>query len=291
MPDPGPHLKALPLAAVLFLTAGLAVFAVGDAIAKLLVQDLPALQVNWGRFAFMVPCLALVVHPRRWPALAQSAVPRQQLIRSLLPVLSSFFFVLGVAAVPLADAAAILFTSPFFVLVLSVFFLGERVGAHRWASVVVGFLGMLIILQPGAGSVSPGGWFVVAAAATFAGFQILTRRIGSRDTTLQMVVWVTVLGAAAMSAIVPFVWVTPDAGEWLLLIASGVISAIGHGCFAIAFVRAQASAIAPLVYTQLIWATLLGFLLFGDLPGLLTLVGAMIIVGAGLYVIWRENYA
>ena len=206
-------------------------------------------------------------------------------------MISSLFFVLGVAAVPLADAAAILFTSPFFVLVMSVLFLGERVGPHRWASVVVGFLGMLIILQPGAGTVSVGGWFVVAAAIVFAGFQILTRRIGDRDPPLKMVVWTMVLGAAVMSAIIPFVWVTPDARGWLLLVASGVVSALGHGCFAIAFVRAQASAIAPLIYTQLIWATVLGFFLFGDLPGLLTLVGAAIIVGAGLYVIWRESNA
>ena len=279
----------MPLRAVLFATAGLAVFAVGDAIAKLLVQELPAMQVNWGRFAFMVPFLALAIHPRRWPALARSAAPGLQVLRAVMPLLSSLFLILGIATVPLADATAILFTSPFFVLVLSILFLGERVGVRRWASVVVGFFGMLVILQPGAGGGVLGGWLVVVSAATFAVFHIVTRIIAGRDTPLQMLVWTAVLAAVAASAVMPFVWIAPSASQWVLLVASGTISTIGHGCYAMAFARAQASAIAPLIYTQLVWATLLGFLVFGDLPGASTVVGAAIIVGAGLFIIWREN--
>lgn len=259
-----------------------------DTLAKHLNQSYPVVQVVWARYLFHGLLLALYLN-RRLPQAARSNRRGLQLWRSIFMLGATALFFTAISIIPLAQAAAIMFLAPLIVTGLSMPLLGERVGPRRWAGVLVGFIGALIIVRPGGDAVDPAAFLVLGAACCYALYQITTRKLAGLDPPLTTLGYSTVAGILATNAAVPFVWVTPDLAGWLAMIGMGLAAGLGHFALIKAFESAPAATISPLGYSSLIWATLFGFAVFGELPDRWTVVGALIIAGSGLYIAHRER--
>jgi drug/metabolite transporter (DMT)-like permease len=190
---------------------------------------------------------------------------------------------------PLADCVVIAFVSPLLVTALSVPLLGERVGIHRWGAVIFGLFGVMFVIRPGMRIVHWASILPLIAALFYANFQITTRILGRIDDALTSLFYTSVGGLILSSIAVLFVWVSPSLEQWLILVWLGFLGVVGHYFMIKAFELAPVSLLAPFDYTALIWATLLGFVLFGDLPDAWTIMGAIIIISSGLYLIKRER--
>jgi len=190
---------------------------------------------------------------------------------------------------PIADAVAIAFIAPLIAVGMSVLLLGERVGPRRWSAVVVGFVGMLIIIRPGAGVLQWTVVFPIGMATFYALYQVVTRMIRGSADPLNALFYTALVGAVAASLVVPFFWEMPTLRQAAMLVGIGLMGGIGHWFIIMAYERAEVSAVAPFAYTELIWAVVLGYLVFGEFPDLYTFIGAGVIAAAGLYVLYRER--
>ena len=270
----------------MLLTTGL--FTSLDATAKYLAQDYPVPQVLWARFSFHLLFVAAFLGTRLSVTLRSQRLGLQ-LTRSVLMLLTTGMFFFAVRALPLADVVAIMFVGPLFVTALSVPLLGDYVGPRRWSAVAVGFLGALVIVRPGSGIMQGLAILPVLAALSHALYTITTRQLANHDLPMTTLFYTAALGAAVTSGIVPFFWVAPDPAGWLLMALLGFFGAAGHLTLIKALGYASPVVVAPLSYASLIWSIGLGFALFGDLPDAMTLVGAVLIAGSGLYVFHRER--
>lgn len=261
-----------------------------DTTMKYTLQFLPLVEVTWARF-FFASLAALIICGKELPNLWRSASPGFQLFRSLLLMLTTGLFNAGVVQVPLATATVLMFLSPILVTVMSALFLHEHVGWRRWAGVAVGFVGALVVARVwdnGLAMFNTGTVLLFAAAAANASYQITTRKLRS-DQPLTTLIYTAATGAIVSTGLLPWHWQTPDASEWLLLIGAGLLGCFGHLFLIKAFRLAPASVIAPFAYTSLIWATILGFAIWQDVPELSTIVGASLIIGSGFYIFLRER--
>jgi drug/metabolite transporter (DMT)-like permease len=278
---------------ILLMLLTMVFFVAADAIAKYLTRSYPVIEVTWGRFVFHLALLLPFLAARRDLSVFRTSALRLQLTRSLLQIGSTILYFFGIALLPLATATVIAFAQPLLLTVFSVPLLGEKVGARRWSAVLVGFLGVLIIVRPGGGgTLGVSHWAMLlplATAAISSFYQIATRLVARTDAVETSLFFTAVSGAVVMTIAVPFVWQTPDLAGWSLMMATGFLAGAGHYCIIHAFKRAPASVLAPFSFTQIIWAMALGYLIFGDLPDGGTLLGAVIIVGSGLYVFYRES--
>jgi drug/metabolite transporter (DMT)-like permease len=272
---------------IVLMLATMVIFVTCDTTAKWLTRFYPVPQVVWARFFFALLFVALLLGPR---ALAGFRSQRLglQLARSVLQIGSTATFFFAVAALPIATAVSISFLQPLFITALSVPLLGERVGPRRWAAVACGFAGVLAIVRPGA-AMEPALLLPVGTAACSAIYYIATRIVSRTDPVTTSLFYTAGLGALVTSALLPWSWSTPDALGWALFAVVGGLAGLGHLLVIQAYGHAPASLLAPFVYTQLIWATGLGWLLFGDLPDGWTAFGALVIVASGLYVFHRER--
>jgi drug/metabolite transporter (DMT)-like permease len=270
------------------MIAATALFVGSEAIGKLLSVHYATVQVVWGRFFFHALFLALILGARL-PAHLHTTRLGLQLVRSALLVGANYFFFAALRTMALVDANVIMFLAPIFTTALAIPLLAERVGAWRWAGVVGGFAGALVMIRPGVDGVQPAALLALGAAAFYAAYQIVTRRLSSYDSSVTTLCYTVVVGVAATSLIVPFAWTPPDAAGWLGMAAMGAIGGLGHFCLIRAFAHAPASVVSPFGYAGLVWSTLLGFAIFGDLPDRWTLAGAILIVGSGLYVLHHER--
>lgn len=262
--------------------------AVMDAMSKYLVQSYPVIQVVWARYFFQAIVVCLVLGGRLRPIVATRKLGLQ-IARSGLLLGASLAFVYGLKHIPLAEASTILFLAPLIVTALSVPLLGEVVGWRRWAAVAAGFVGALIIVRPGAGIFDMAVAFPVATAVFYAFYMIATRRLSRFDPALTTLFYTALVGALALSAVVPLSWRTPDVEGWGLMVVLGGLGGLCHFALIRAFAAAPAVVITPFEYSRLIWAAGFGLLLFGDFPDGWTMLGALIIVGSGLYVFHRER--
>jgi drug/metabolite transporter (DMT)-like permease len=259
-----------------------------DATAKFLVARYPVVEVVWARFMFHMIFVVLVLSPRlRLHVITHR--PWLQLGRSALILVTTMLFFSGVKMLPLADASAIMFTSPILLTVLAIPLLGEHVGPRRWAAVAVGFAGALIVVRPGMGVMGTGAVLLLGAALSNALYQLTTRKLRIADGPLTTLLYTALLGTVLLSLVMPAVWVTPQLTHWPLFALMGVFGGAGHFALIKAFQRAPAAVVAPFSYVSLLWATGFGFLLFNELPDLWTLVGASVIAGGGLYILHRER--
>ena len=264
-------------------------FVTMDATVKALLRDgyeLP--QVIWGRYFFHVLLLVIVLAPCI-RIVAQSGNLKLQLTRSVLMLLTTSLFFAGLMFVPLAEASAMMLLSPLVVTALAMPILKEPVGPRRWAGVVLGMLGAMIIIRPGSEFISLGILLPAAAACSFAIYQVSTRYLSEADPILTTLFFTALVGAVITSMVAPFYWTPPSSKAWMLLICAGVCGGIGHFALIKALTMSPASIIAPYSYLNLIWATIYGFVLFAELPDMWTICGAAIITGSGLYVYHRER--
>lgn len=259
-----------------------------DATAKFLVARYPVIEVVWARFVFHMIFVMIVLAPRLREH-ASARRPWLQLGRSALIVLTTVLFFFGVKLLPLADASAIMFISPILITVLAIPLLGEHVGPRRWAAVIVGFVGALIVVRPGMGVMGTGAALLLAAAFCNALYQLATRKLRTMDGPLTTLLYTASLGAVVLSFAMPIVWVSPDLAHWPLFALMGALGGAGHFALINAFQCAPAAVVAPFSYANLIWAIGFGFVLFGELPDLWTVFGASVIAGGGLYILHRER--
>ncbi len=247
-------------------------------------------QVVWARF-FFATLIALAAIGPRLAQVAVSARPGIQFTRSILLMVTTILFNIGIMTTPLATGSTIMFLSPFLVTILSIPFLGERVGPRRWAGIGVGFLGALIVVKPEPGHIGIGVLFLLASALTNATYQVATRKLHAADGAMTSFLYTAMAGAVLSSLIVPWHWQSPDLLGWALLVFCGLAGGVGHLCLIQSFRRAPASAVVPFSYSSLVWATGFGLVVFGEWPPMTTFIGAGIIIATGLYIFHRERAA
>ncbi len=264
-------------------------FACMDAGSKQLAESYAIVQILWLRFLSLLVIAAWLARRRGGNAALRTRHFWLQGARSLLLVVEIGLFILTITKLPLANAHAILAVTPLLVTALSVPLLGERVGIRRWSAIGVAFVGMLIILRPGLAVVHPMAPLALLCALMFALYQILTRIASRDDPPLTTLFYTAVIGTIGLTVIGPFFWTTPDARGWALFALVACLGASGHFLLIKALQLAPASVLQPFSYTTLIWATTVGFLVFGNLPDLATVVGAAIIAASGLYSFARER--
>ena len=273
---------ALILASTVFLGAS-------DVTAKYLSATLPSIEIAWIRFLVF----ALIMSPAMLPGsplyALQSNRPGLQLLRGAALLGSSLFFISGLRFLPIAEASATGFVAPLFVTALSIIFLGEKVGMRRWIATAVGLVGVLIILRPGTGAFHPAAFFPLVSALAWACTLIMTRMMSGSERAITTMTLSSIAGVSILTALVPFVWVAPTWHDILFGILIGVASTAGQWIVVLAFRYADASVLAPFSYTQLLWVSILGFLVFGEVPGIWTVTGAAFIVASGLYTAHRER--
>ena len=273
-------------AGVRAMVFGVAVFSVHDVVGKVIVEDYPVLQMLALRSGCALLVLLVITIVRGGlPPLPRAAV-RAHLLRLASMLGAIFLFFTALEELPLADATAIAFGAPFVMLVLSGPLLGERVPRAAWIAVAVGFVGVIIIVKPG-GDVRPAALLAVGASVLYALGMLTTRRLGRTESVLSLLFWMIagqfVLGLIAL----PFVWHPVEARHWPLLVGLAVLNLFGQLGLVRAFANAPPSVVAPFEYTALLWAAALGFVVFGDVPSARLWLGAAIIIGAGLYVMYR----
>jgi len=264
------------------------VFTLMALLIKLLGQHLHITQILLVRQIGMTIMVAPAIL-RNFPGSLRSERPRLQLIRVLFALVAMLGGFTAIIHMPLADATAIFFAKSFFITIFAVLFLAETVGVYRWSAVLVGFVGVMIMLQPGTDNFSIYGLASLIGAAGAAAVMILLRllsRIDSADTIMTY----GALGVGVVM-ILPgmYFWQQPTANEWVLLVAVSVVSYFAQKCNIFAYKFGEASLLASLDYVRLLWATLFGFLIFDQFPGLSTWIGAALVIAAAIFMIYRET--
>lgn len=278
------------LRAALAMLGAVAMFAVMDAFLKLLAPHYPLLQIATLRGLASLPLVLLwalaTVGGRgllrvRWSL---------HLLRGVLAVVMIALFAFGLRSLPLSTAYSLFFVAPLAITALSVPLLGEQVGARRWAAIMVGLAGVLVVLRPSSdGMFTLAGLAVLGAAAAYSVSAIAVRILGRSDSTQAMVFWTLAIMALLAGAAAAPQWQPIASDHWVLLAGLGITGALGQYAITEAFRRGEASVIAPLEYTALLWGTGLDLLLWQVLPDSFTLLGAAIIIVSGIYLLHRER--
>jgi drug/metabolite transporter (DMT)-like permease len=278
-----------PVRGILLVLASTVFLAASDVTAKYLTITLPVIQVAWLRFAVFALIMFLAALRYRQLNPFTSKRPGLQVVRGLGLVGSAILFISALQVLPVAEALAITFVSPIFVTALSIPFLGETVGWRRWTAAVIGLLGVLIIVRPGTGAFHPGAILPILSSFCWAIALVATRRSSALDDARTTMTYSALVGLACLTLLVPFSWKTP--GWWELVLGTfvGASSTAGHWIVVIAFRYAGASVLAPFAYSQILWATLLGYLVFGAIPDYWTWLGAGVIIASSLYSAHRER--
>ncbi len=278
-----------PGTGIAFQLSALLSFVLMDCAIKATVRTLPLAVVLWARFAFHMVFVSalLAAMGRRLPP--RSRAPRLQAVRSLCLGAANLTFSAALIHVPLAEATAIGFVSPLLTTLLAARVLGERVGWRRWFGLAVGFVGVLVIIRPGLGVTHPAALLVLGTATLFALYQVLTRRLAGTDDATTTIFHTGVASGVLTTLALPFAWASPTLAEWAMLALIGAIGGGSHFLLIQAFARAPASLLAPFAYTQMIWATVAGWIFFDEWPDLLAVVGGVIVAAGGIFVMVSES--
>ncbi len=263
------------------------VFALMALLIKLLGQRLHITQILLVRQIGMVIMVAPAIM-RNFPGTLHSERPGLQLTRVFCALVAMLCGFTAVIHLPLADATAIFFAKSFFVTIFAVIFLAEIVGVYRWSAVLIGFAGVLIMLQPGTDNFSIYGLFSLVGAAGAAGVMILLRLLSQSDSAETIMTYGSLGVGVVMILPGIYFWQTPTSSEWSLLVAVAVVSYFGQKCNIFAYKYGEGSLLASLEYVRLVWATLLGFIIFDQFPGGSIWVGASIVIAAAIFMIYRE---
>jgi drug/metabolite transporter (DMT)-like permease len=277
------HGGHVPISAALMIVGATFCFSSLDSIVKHLAGTYPVPLLVWARWMFQVGATAMWLGPKMRLGLVRTTRLKLQIARGVTLVVCGLLFMTALRSMPLADATALNYTSPVLVLVLSRFYLRERLTPARIAFIVAGICGMLLIVQPGSGIFRGASLLVLLAACIYASYQILTRLAAAEDPRVSLF-YPSLVSIVLLTPLLPFLDIGPDM-PWrdaLLVCCAGLLGTAGHFLFILAFQRAPASALTPFTYMQLVWAMLLGFVLFGDLPNAASTVGMLIIAGSGL---------
>ena len=280
--------RTAPIKGIALMVAGSGLITVSDAVIKWLTAGYSVGELLFIRGLFMFLPIALLVWKAGGPAVLRVKSWPGQLLRATTVIGSSFFFVTGLRHLPLADTTALAFAGPLFVTALAPVLLGERVGWRRWAAVLVGFAGVLVIARPTGPVLDPAILVPLGAALTGAFRDLLTRRLSATESSLSILVVSTAVVTLSGLATLPLGWTAPKWTDLGLMAFSGMILGLAHYLIIEALRVAEAAAVVPFKYSTLLWAVVLGAVVFGHMPDGGMLVGAALIVASGLYILHRE---
>lgn len=262
-----------------------------DTSAKWLVlSGMPSLEVVFARYSIHLLIVLAWFVPRFGPQVFKTSAPKLEIMRAVVLLGSTIFNFFAVAYLPLTVTGSILFASPILLCVLSIPLLGEQVGWRRWVAILVGFAGVLIIIQPGGSGFHWAMFLSLGAVTSYAFYNIFNRKLAGVDSPYTQQLYAALI---ATLCLLPFAfngWVWPsDTVGWIAFFAMGVFGALGHLLLTVAHRLAQASVLAPFVYPQIIYMSLASWLIFGQPPDIWIFVGAPIVIGSGLYIWLRER--
>jgi drug/metabolite transporter (DMT)-like permease len=282
-----------PVLGIMMKLGSVVLFAGMTVCIKMLGQHIPIGQTIFVRGVISALVLALLAWRTEGLHLLRTRNWKAHALRSLSGTISMFCLFTAVTMIPLADVTAISFTAPMFLTVLAMVFLGERIHRFRWTALAVGFLGVLIMVGPHLtfSGQAPIGVLLALAAAMFSAVAMVFLRsmsVGEHAITITFYFSLTFSGCAALTALQG--WPMPTAAQWWLIVIAGLFGVAGQLLLTYAYRYAEASTIAPLDYTSMVAAVILGYLFFDEIPGLSIWIGAPLVVGAGLIILWREYY-
>ncbi|GLK64321.1 EamA family transporter [Paracoccus kondratievae] len=287
--QPGDPARATQMRGIVLLLLAIVLFTLMDATGKYLSARYHPVQVVWARFITNLVIVMVIFAPRLRSTFASSR-PVVQFFRGVTQFGSILLFFCALQFIGLAEATAIMDINPVLITLGAAIFLGESIGIRRLLGILTALCGAMIIIRPGAGVFHPAALFALVAAFTYAAGAILTR-IARTDSTSTSILWSAVVGTVLASVAVPFFWQPVAMGDLWAFLLLGCFGTAAQALLIRAFSLAEAAAIAPFGYTGLVWAGFWGWLFWGNLPDIWTVVGALIIVGAGLYVWMREARA
>lgn len=279
--------QALP--AIACMVGAVASLTASDALIKSMSNTYSVGQLLFIRSLFVWPWIFFFAWRQGGLRVLRLNSTKGHFVRGFLVIASTFLFVTGLQYLPLANANAAIFMGPLFITAMAPLILGERVGWRRWAAVSIGFLGVLVMVRPGTDAFQWALLFPITGAMCGGLRDLITRRISQAENTLAMLAMTTIAIMVAGVISIPFGWAPFDSDDLVKFAVSGTLVTAGHYLMIDAFRRGEAGLVAPFKYTSLLWAIVIGYVAFGELPDHYTLAGATIIIAAGLYVFYRET--
>lgn len=282
-----------PRLGIFFMICTTLIFSLQDGLSRYLAGEYNVIMIVMIRYWFFA-LFVVAISARRSGGLrkvAKSAQPGIQIARGLLLVADVCVMVLAFVILGLAESHAIFAAYPLMVAALSFAILGERVGWRRWVAIVIGLVGVLIILQPGAGVFTPAALLPLIAAFMFALYTLMTRLVARKDSAETSFFWTGVSGAVAMTLIGPFFWQNLHGTDWLLMLLLCLTGSIGHYILIKAYEAASPTVVQPFSFLQLMFVSIIGFTIFDEPFEVTIAVGAVLIIASGLFTLWRERVA
>lgn len=280
----------VPLA-ILYMVGATLVFSMSSAASKWLVASYPIGEVLFTRTAVALTTLALFILPQMGLAVFRTARLRHHVMRSVSQGFSQTFLLIAFSMMPLAGATAINFSAPLFATLVSALLLKETVGLTRWAALLVGFCGVLIVTNPGAETFQIGALFALANAMLYGSVTAAVRGMTATESAETLTLYQLTLLTAFFSLLLPLGWITPTPVDAAWIVFNGAANAVGQYWWTRALHLAPASAVSPFIYLSLIWASILGFAIWGEVPTISLVIGSVVVVASGMFLLWREASA
>ena len=260
-----------------------------DGFAKYLSSTLPVLQITWSRYFFTIVITLPIMLFFYRKNLTWTEQPKLQLIRGLLLFCANILFFYSISIISLAKAITLAFIAPLIVTALSPFLLGEKVGYKRWAAVITGFIGSLIVIRPGFVELNLASIAALGTGVLYGFYLIITRKLHDSDNPLLTLLLTGIVGAVLGSLIMPTVWVSPTITEWYMMFAIGFFASLGHLFIILSLRYADASKLAPFGYFEIVTSIIIGYYFFNHFPDGWTFLGLFIIISSGIYIFRREH--
>ncbi|HVC50822.1 MAG TPA: DMT family transporter [Stellaceae bacterium] len=274
---------------ILYMVVSTVAFAGVNAVVKWEIAKYPIGEVAFYRSLFAFVTVAAMVLPRRGIAVLRTNRLRAHLGRGVSQFGSMTCMFIALSLMPLGSATAVSFAAPLFTTLLSIVILKERVGIHRWSALLIGFIGVVVIARPGAGAIQPGALFALANAVLISSVAIAIARMSVTESAETMTLYQMAIITLCTLTLLPFGFVRPGWHDAAMLAAAGAGNGIAQMWWTRSLSLAPPSAVVPFNYLSLVWAMILGFAVWGDVPGPDLIFGAAIVVGSGLYILWRET--
>lgn len=274
---------------IIMMVAATALFTIASAASKWLVAEYPIGEVLFLRsFSSFITCAAIFLPVHGFKIFATHR-PRDHMLRGLSQSISQFALLMAFRLMPIAGAIAISFSAPLFAAVVSIVWLRERAGLVRITALLIGFFGVLIVTEPGASSLTPGALFALTNAVMYGSVTVAVRGMARTESAMTLVIWQLLMLTILHGLLLAFGWRLPSPLDAALFFASGFLNAFGQWCWTKSLHMAPAAAVTPFYYLMMVWALLLGFIVWGDVPSPSLLIGSAIVVTTGLFLFWRET--
>ena len=260
-----------------------------DGFAKYLSTDLPVLEITWARYFFTVVFTLPIMFFFYNKQLVWTDKPKLQFLRGIILLFANVCFFYAISVISLAKALTLAFIAPLIVTAFSPILLGERVGVRRWAAVIIGFIGSLVVIRPGFVELNLASFAALGTGVMYGFYLIITRKLSTSDNPLLTLLLTGLVGMVIISCAMPFVWVKPSTNQWLMMSGIGVFACIGHLFLILSLKYADASKLAPFSYFEIVTNIIIGYYFFSNFPDNWTFLGLFIIVLSGIYISRREK--